>query len=118
MRITRTFVDGVSLAGKHFVSKLRTDANLFYLYNGPATGKRGRPQKYAGKVIWSDLSSWTLISSDELCSIRSSCAYSPALKRNVLVVCVTWFGLADKTKTRREIVFSTDLLMPALEVWR
>ena len=110
----KTFVDGVTGSGKHFVSKLRSDANLRYLYDGPATGKPGRPQKYAGKVIWSDLSSWTLISSDEVCSICSSCAYSPALRRNVLVVCVTWFGLAGKT--RREIFFSTDLPMPALEV--
>ena len=110
----KTFVDSVTGTGKHFVSKLRMDANLRYLYNGPATGKPGRPQKYAGKVIWSDLSSWTLVSSDEFCSIRSNRAYSPALKRNVLVVCMTWFGLAGKT--RREIFFSTDLLMPALEV--
>ena len=110
----RTFVDGVTRAGKHFVSKLRSDANLRYLYNGPATGKPGRPQKYAGKVIWSDLSSWSLISNNELCWVCSSCAFSPALKRNVLVVCVTWFGLTGKT--RREIFFSTDLLMSALDV--
>ena len=110
----KTFVDGVTRAGEHFVSKLRMDANLNYLYNGPATGRPGRPQKYAGKVIWSDLSSWTLISSDELCCVRSSRAFSPALKRNLIVVCVTWFGLPGKT--RREIFFSTDLLMPALEV--
>ena len=110
----KTFVDGVTRAGKHFVSKLRSDANLRYLYNGPATGKPGRPQKYAGKVIWSDLSSWSLISNNELCWVCSSCAFSPALKRNVLVVCVTWVGLTGKT--RREIFFSTNLEMPALEV--
>ena len=110
----RTFVDGVTRAGKHFVSKLRSDANLNYLYNGPATGKPGRPQKYAGKVIWSDLSSWSLISSDEVCCVCSSRAFSPSLKRNLIVVCVTWFGLTGKT--RREVFFSTDLLKPALEV--
>lgn len=110
----RTFVDGVTRAGKHFVSKLRSDANLCYLYDGPTTGKPGRPQKYAGKVLWSDLSSWTQISSDDVCCVRSSRAFSPALKRDLLVVCITWFGLAGKT--RREIFFSTDMLMSAMAV--
>jgi hypothetical protein len=35
----------------HLISRLRDDADLKYLYLGPPTGKRGRPSKYAGKII-------------------------------------------------------------------
>ena len=34
----------------HIISKLRKDADLKYLYQGPRTGKRGRPKKYDGKI--------------------------------------------------------------------
>jgi hypothetical protein len=46
----KSFVDGVTRAGKAFVCKLRVDANLKYKYSGPRTGKPGRPKKFDGKV--------------------------------------------------------------------
>jgi Transposase DDE domain len=122
----KTFVDGVTRAGKAFVGKLRVDANLKYKYTGPRTGKRGRPQKFAGKVDWKDLSKWTLISRDEEKTVYSSVLYAPALKRFMLVVCIIWQFKArtvrkvpsceQEDQVRREVLFSTNLAMPALEV--
>jgi hypothetical protein len=109
----KTFVDGVTRAGKAFVGKLRVDANLKYKYTGPRTGKPGRPQQFAGKVDWKDYSEWDLVSSNEQQIVYSSVLYAPALKRFVLVVCIVWHF---KGQTRREVLFSTNLEMPALEV--
>jgi putative transposase len=109
----KTFVDGVNRAGFAFVGKLRVDANLKYKYTGPRTGKPGRPQKFAGKVDWKDLSKWNLVSGDQEQTIYSSVLYAPALKRFVLVVCIIW---QFKDQLRREVLFSTNLEMPALEV--
>ncbi len=46
----KDFVDRVIKAKKHYVGKLRCDANLKYLYDGKPTGKAGRPRQFEGKV--------------------------------------------------------------------
>ena len=109
----KTFVDGVTHAGKAFVGKLRVDANLKYKYTGLRTGKPGRPKKFAGKVDWKDFSEWDLISSNQEQIVYSSVLYAPALRRFVRVVCILWYF---KNQIRREVLFSTNLEMPALEV--
>jgi len=44
------FVNGIkNQTGFTLITKLRVDANLRYLYNGPYSGK-GRPKEFAGKV--------------------------------------------------------------------
>ena len=110
----KSFVDRVILTGLTFVGKLRTDANLKTLCTEPRTGKPGRPKRYAGKVDWKNLSAWKLESRNNKCSVQSKIVYAPALKRDILVVCITWF--TTTTKSRREVLFSTNLEMPALEV--
>jgi len=47
----KPFVDQIIALDMHLISRLRDDADLKYLYLGPPTGKRGRPSKYAGKII-------------------------------------------------------------------
>jgi hypothetical protein len=46
----KPFVDQIIALDMHLISRLRDDADLKYLYQGPSTGKRGRPCKYAGKI--------------------------------------------------------------------
>jgi DDE superfamily endonuclease len=110
----KSFVDRVIECGLCFVGKLRTDANLRMLYTGPRSKKAGRPKRYADKVDWNDLSGWNLEHSDETCTIHSARVNSPSLKRDLRVVCITWF--VSEGKTRREVLFSTDVYMPAMEV--
>ena len=45
-----SFVTGVKELGFNIISRFRDDVNLKYLYRGPKARKRGRPQKFAGKV--------------------------------------------------------------------
>ena len=110
----KQFVDRVVNQGLVFVGKLRTDANLRTFHVGSRTGKAGRPKRYAAKVDWDDLSDWTLEHQDAECLVRSKRVNSPRLKRDLRVVCITWF--VSEGKTRREVLFSTDVNMPALEV--
>ena len=106
-------MDGVNRAGKAFVGKLRVDANLKHKYIGPRTGKPGRPKRFDGKVDWKDFSKWDSVSKTQEQIMYASVMYAPALKRDVLVVCILW---QFKTQIRREVLFSTNLEMPALEV--
>jgi hypothetical protein len=109
----KTFVDGVTRAGFAFVGKLRVDANLKYKYLGPRTGKPGRPKRFDGKVDWKDFSKWTLVSEADEQTVYSSVLHAPALRKNICVVCIIW---QFKGQIRREVLFSTNLEMPALEV--
>lgn len=44
------FVDGAKAAGLELITRLRKDAVLLYPFLGPKSGKKGRPQKFAGRV--------------------------------------------------------------------
>ena len=43
------FLEAISEAKLFFISRLRSDSDLEYLYNGPLTGKRGAPENLMGK---------------------------------------------------------------------
>ena len=77
-------------AGKHLITKLRADANLRYLYQGEhPQGKRGRKQKYDGKVDYSYLSRWHFIGSDQKYAhlkIYTLVLNSVRFKRNLRIV--------------------------------
>lgn len=60
----KQFVDGVVGLNLQVVSKLRTDANLRYLYTG-VQKSRGAKRKYDGKVNLSDWSRWLHVKSLE-----------------------------------------------------
>ena len=56
-------VNGLSGAGKHLITRLRTDANLKYINTSPR--QKGASRKYDGKVTFTDLSKWELVGQDE-----------------------------------------------------
>jgi len=45
-------IDAVTRLGGTLVTRLRSDANLRYLYTGPPLGRPGRPRRYDGKIQW------------------------------------------------------------------
>ena len=61
----RKFLDGVLDLGLHQIGKLRRDANLRYLYQGPGRPGPGRPKTYDGKVGLDDLSRFACVPSDD-----------------------------------------------------
>lgn len=114
----KAFVDAVVGAGKHYVGKLRCDANLRYLYQGKPTGKAGRPRKFAGKVDFKDFSQWQEITNTDGLRIYTQSLYHVGFKRIVQVVCVLGYSKAKdgKPKEKRDLFFSTDTQQQAQDI--
>ena len=111
------FVQGVcDDVGWELVSKLRSDADLKYLYTGPKEKRRGRPRKYDGKVYFDDLNRWTHLGADENgLEYFEVVAWSVRFKRAIKVVCLR----KRKRKTvARVLLFSTDTDLEGMELVR
>jgi hypothetical protein len=112
----KSFADQVIQSDMHLISRLRDDADLRYLCKELPTGKRGRPRKYTGKIIISDIDKdyFRFISSDEEESVYAAEVYSKALRRNIQLVHVTYLKAGGKDA--RKLYFSTDVDMDPKEV--
>lgn len=113
----KTFVDAVIRTGKHFIGKLRCDANLKYLYNGNSTGKPGRPKRYDGKADFKDFSKWQCVSQEntdkQTITMYTAVVFAVALKRKIRAVAVL---ITIKGKTSRQLFFSTDTALSANDI--
>lgn len=112
------YVNGVVALGLHVISKLRKDARLRHIYNGPQK-PRGRKKKIdIRKVDPSDFNNSivTEIVGNEKIELRSLIAYSPSLKRSIKVVLVR--KLVDGDKYSEALLFSTDIEMDTLKIYQ
>jgi hypothetical protein len=104
------FVNGV-VATHHVISKLRIDANLRYLYEGPQKS-RGAKRKYDGKVDTNDLSRFTDLGELEAnLHLYTACVWHVTLKRQIRLVC-----LVDQRRPGKRgvaLLFSTDVELEA-----
>lgn len=101
------------------ISKLRTDANLKYFYNGPKKTGKGRPKKFDGKVDTKniDKSKFDLIHCDGQIRIYQALLWSVGLKRKINVAYVEFWGNGAFTG-RYAIFFSTDLEVDAFRIYQ
>lgn len=110
------FIDGVRSCGFHLVGKLREDANLRFLYEGPQTGGKGAPKRFEGKVRFDDLSRWTFVTElEDQVLLYTAVLNAPRFKRNLRVV-----YLLDKrnpTKQRYALFYSTDTSLRAIDIF-
>lgn len=96
------FVNGVITSERHYIGKLRKDANLKYYYFGPKTGKRGKPKTYAGKVDLSNPEFDYVCELEDDYKLYTKIVYSVRLKRKI--------KLAYKTNGKsKHFYFSTHL---------
>ena len=108
------FVGGVRALGLHQIGKLRADANLRYLYQGPKRPGPGRHKTYDGKVHWSDLSRFErLATDDEHIVLYHQVVNHVQCKRNLQVVV-----MVDTQHNRYAVLFSTDVDLEALTLYR
>ncbi len=108
------FIDGLCEQGFHQIGKLRADANLRYLYQGPQKEGPGAPRRYDGKVYYDDFSRWDLVAEEGQIYLYTAVLNAPRFKRNLRVVC-----LLDQTnpdKPKHTLFFSTDLDLEALSI--
>jgi hypothetical protein len=108
------FLRGIRALGFEHIGKLRLDANLRYLYAGPKRPGPGRPKTYDGKVHWDNLAQWEKVETEE----DDIVLYYQVLnhiqfQRNLRVVLVV-----DTKNKRKVVLFSTDLNLDALTIYR
>ena len=116
-----SFVTGVQRLGFDLVSRFRDDVRLRYLYAGPKLHKRGRPQKYAGKV---DLKNLDMSVFNEECITEGKTSFrmysavvnAISLERDVKVVIVDYED-TEKKRQVRKVFFSTDTGMSAKDIF-
>ena len=108
----KKYVDGVRQLDLHMIGKLRSDANMRYLYTGPKREKgSGRQKTYDGKVNWQDLSRFEYVDTEEEIEIYTLILNHVSLKRNLRVVVLR--DQSNKDKIRQAILFSTDTELDA-----
>ncbi len=110
------FVSGVCALDYQVISKLRSDAQLRYLYEG-GQKKRGRKRRYDGKVNFHDLSRFTSQATDKPhLHLHTLVVWSLSLKRAIKVVVVV--NRQEKKKPRYVVLFSTDTELEATDIFR
>ena len=110
------FVNGVCALGYQVVSKLRSDADLLYLYDGPQK-RRGRRRQFDGKVDFQNLSRWELIATDgPHITLYTLVVWSVSLKRRIRAVVAV--NRKEQEKPRYVVLFSTDTSLSATNIFR
>lgn len=110
------FVNAVDEVGLDTIGKLRHDANLRYLYDGPQK-QFGARRKYDGKVKFDDLSRLTYVGEvDKDIHLYTAVVNSIGLKRNIRLVYV--LNLRNKKKPGYALLFSTDPELDAETIYR
>jgi hypothetical protein len=108
------FLGGVRALGLEQIGKLRLDANLRYLYQGPKRPGPGRPQTYDGKVHWDHLSRFEKVETeDDDIMLYHQVLNHIQFQCNLRVVLVV-----DTKHNRKAVLFSTDLNLDALTIYR
>jgi DDE superfamily endonuclease len=108
------FVAGVRSLELHQIGKLRADANLPYLYQGPKRPGPGRHKTYDGKVNWSALSRFErLDTEDEHIVLYHQVLNHVQLKCNLQVVVVV-----HTQRNRYAVLFSTDVDLEPQRLYR
>jgi hypothetical protein len=94
----------------HIISRLRTDADLRYLYKGPRKKGRGAPRKYDGKIDIGnpDLDHFELAYQDEEIRIYSAVVNCKFLKRNIRLAYTQFLDKEGEIKNYK-LFFSTDI---------
>ncbi len=101
------------------ICKLRQDANLKYIFNGPKRKGRGRPKKHDGKVDTKNIDKrrFKQIFKDETVILYKAIVWSVSLKRNINVVYASFLNNGRATE-RYALFFSTDLDLDGISIYK
>ncbi|NJK52688.1 MAG: transposase [Leptolyngbyaceae cyanobacterium SU_3_3] len=109
------WVDGVVGLNLHAIGKLRSDADLKFLYDGPQK-HRGRPRRYGDKVDLSDPSRFEFVCElDKEVKLYTALVWSVSLKRTIRLA----YLLKERDgKCSYVVLFSTDLNIDPCKIYR
>jgi hypothetical protein len=110
-------VDKITALGFSFISKLRSDADMKYLYQGEHQKRKGAKKKYEGKVVWKDcFNKFSFVSTLENgIKLYSKDLYSVRLKRQLRVVVLQTYN--SKGKMGYALLFSTNTEQDPREIY-
>lgn len=109
------WVNGVVSLGYHAIGKLRSDANLKFLYDGPYSG-RGRPQRYDGKVNLNDTTRFDFVKSiEDGVQLYTAVVWSVSLKRKVRLA---YLQKEQNGRLSYVVLFSTDIDIDPVLLYR
>ena len=116
----KSFADGVISLGFSLVSRFRDDVRLNYLYTGPKTHRRGRPQKFSGRVNTKELdmtvfNTMHIADGNKVTDAFWADVWSVSLERTVRVVILDCIEDAKKTQ-KRKVFFSTDTSLEPMDI--
>jgi hypothetical protein len=110
----KKFVDGVVGLNLHMISKLRSDADMRYLYTG-VQKPRGAKRKYDGKVELRNLSRWVHVKPLEAgLDLYTLVVWHVSLKRQIRIAAVV--DTRKPGKTGYALLFSTDVDLDAEQI--
>ena len=110
------FIDGVKTLGLDVIGKLRCDANMRYLYEGPKRPGRGRQKTYDGKVDWQDLSRLDYVGKDEHITLYTKLLNHVKFERILRIVVLVKH--TQEGTPQHVILFSTDEDLDAWKVYQ
>jgi len=115
----KPFVDQVVKSDMHLICRLRDDADLKYLYDGPQKQGKGRPKQYDGKVNVKNpnMHYFTIEEQTTEYQTYSAVVYSKALKRKIRLALVIFFDKNGRPSAHK-LYFSTDTSMAACLVFK
>ncbi len=113
------FINDLNNSKLSVITRLRDDAALWYLYQGPKTTKRGRPTKYDGKVNLKhlDMKHFSCFDISATYKAFEAVVFSKSLKRPLKVVVV--HNLKDENTIKSIKIFAcTDTSLEGFKVWK
>ncbi|MCI5144950.1 MAG: transposase [Candidatus Electrothrix sp. AR3] len=112
----KKFVDGiVENTELHLVSKLRSNADMRYLYTGPRKPGPGCPKQYDGKIRWNNLETdrFDICHEDDEIIIYTAVVNSVSMKRNVRIAYI-----GKKNSGSYVVLFSTDVNLDGFLIYK
>jgi hypothetical protein len=109
-------VETVTALGMHFISRLRDDAYMQYIYQGQPKGGRGAPKKYDGKVNPKEpnMKYFTICHNTDELKVYNAIVYYGAFKQNINLSIAVFYK--NGKEIARKLYFSTDLKMNGMKI--
>lgn len=112
----KKLIEGVCALDLHLIGKLRCDARMRYLYDGPKRPGRGRQKCYDGLVDWTDLSRFEEVGKDGEIYLYTAGLNHVRFGRTLRVVAL--INPEADNPSQPILLFSTDADLDAWKIYR
>lgn len=110
------YITGVTALNLNIIGKLRSDANMRFLYKGSQRKGPGRKKTYDGKVGWNDLSRFTYAGIDGNVTLYTAVLNHIRFDRNLRVVVLLKHNFGEVSQY--VILFSTDTELDPFKIYQ